>query len=364
MTPPNALRVEALRVAFGDREGLRSIDLDVAPGERLALLGPSGSGKTSLLRSLAGLQPVLAGRITVDGRDVTRRAPEQRGIVYMHQTPSLFPHLSVLRNVTFPLDVRGHSRAEADRRAREELARVRLEAFADRAPSTLSGGQRHRVALARALAAAPLVLLLDEPFASLDPALRSEVRDAFVRVLFENQGPATIVVTHDVDEAAALGDRVAVLLEGGVAQSGPPAHVFARPATFAVARFLGTTNVMAGRRDAEGVVHTQFGSWRSPGRAGLIHVAVRPTHVRLNRGEMPTESSGVLVSAVAVVDSIHERVSGTFVGLRWPADAAAAPWTAALSGTPPRAGERVTVVIDPRDVHLIDAVDEAPADVR
>lgn len=363
VTSPVALRTEALDVAFGDREGLRSINLDVAPGERLALLGPSGSGKTSLLRSLAGLQPVLAGRVSVDGRDVTTLPPEERGIVYMHQAPSLFPHLSVLHNVTFPLDVRGHSRAEADRRAREGLARVRLEALADRAPSTLSGGQRHRVALARALAASPRVLLLDEPFASLDPALRAEVRDAVVQVLRDTHGPAAIVVTHDVDEAAALGDRVAVLLDGGIAQCGQPAEVFARPGTVAVARFLGTTNVMTGQRDADGLVHTLFGAWRSPGRRGTIHLAVRPGHVRLQARDVPLAATGQAVTATAIVDSIHERVSGTFVRLRWPLDTAAAPWMAAASGGTPRVGEAVIVVIDPRHAHLID-VDEARGDVR
>lgn len=364
VTPAPALRAEALRVPFGDREGLASIDIEVAAGERLALLGPSGSGKTSLLRSLAGLQPILAGRVVVDGRDVTGGAPEQRGVVYMHQAPSLFPHLSVLRNVAFPLDVRGYERADADRLARAGLARVQLETLAERAPTTLSGGQRHRVALARALAASPRVLLLDEPFASLDPALRAEVREAVLDVLRESGGPGVVVVTHDVDEAAALGDRVAVLLDGAIAQSGPPAEVFARPATVEIARFLGTTNVMTGHRDAEGLIHTVFGTWRSPGRSGTIHLVVRPGQVQLHARQAPVVAADVAATATAIVDSIHERVSGTYVRLRWPTDGAATPWLAAMSEGAPRVGAAVTVVIDPRQAHVIDAVDEARHDVR
>lgn len=364
VTATLALRAHGLRVAFGGREGLASIDLEVAAGERLALLGPSGGGKTSLLRSLAGLQPVLGGRIEVDGRDVTALPPEQRGVVYMHQTPSLFPHLSVVRNVMFPLEVRGREPSDAARVAHDWLARVRLDGFADRATHTLSGGQRHRVALARALAAAPRALLLDEPFASLDPSLRGEVRDAVTQVLRDGDGPAVIVVTHDVDEAAALGDRVSVLIDGGLAQSGTPAEVFAHPASLAVARFLGTTNLVEARRDEAGVVHSVLGKVAAPGPAGTVHLAVRPGHVRLqpSDGAPGLASSGLC--AAALVESVMERVSGSFVRLRWRADVSAAPWSALVSGVVPSVGTTVTVAIDARDVHVIEHAPNGRADVR
>ena len=181
----------------------------------MALLGPSGVGKTSLLRAIAGLGTLSSGTVLVDGRDVTAAPPDGRGIVYMHQSPSLFPHLSVLDNVAFPLEVRGVSRSEAARpTAAELLARVQLRPAASRPPSTLSGGQRHRVALARALAADPAVLLLDEPFASLDPELRAEVREAVVDLLERGEGPAVVLVTHDVDEAAGLADRLVGVAAG------------------------------------------------------------------------------------------------------------------------------------------------------
>ena len=302
VTPAPGLRATGLRVAFGARAGLERIDLAVAAGERLALLGPSGSGKTSLLRTLAGLVEPLAGVVLVDGVDVTTWPPERRGIVYMHQVPSLFPHLSVRENVAFPLEVRGVSRTEAHARADEWLSRVRLGDFGPRPPSALSGGQRHRVALARALAAQPRVLLLDEPFSSLDPELRGDVRDTVLDVLSGLDGPAVVVVTHDVDEASALGDRVAILLGGHIAQAGSPAEVFARPASIAAARFLGTTNLVAASRDDTGHVHSVFGCLPSPGAAGR-------------------ERKNGPASVIWLVEFPAVRISASMV-MSWPASAA------------------------------------------
>lgn len=369
MTPTSGLCAAGLRVAFGAREGLAGIDLTVAAGERLALLGPSGSGKTSLLRTLAGLIDPLAGTVVVDGADVTTWAPERRGVVYMHQVPSLFPHLSVRANVAFPLEVRGVSRAEAHASADAWLARVKLAEFGSRSPASLSGGQRHRVALARALAAQPRVLLLDEPFTALDPELRGEVRDTVREILGSHGGPAAIVVTHDVDDAAALGDRVAILFGGQIAQTGSPTEVFTRPASVAVARFLGTTNLVAARRDDAGQLHSVFGCLPWPGAAGPVCLAIRPGHLRVEDGAgreiaPPLTSSALRTSAI--VDLIVERTGGTFVRVRAGASEAppGTPLLASVTGRPPRPGDTVAVAVAPGAVHVIDEPVTGDGDVR
>jgi len=265
------LDVQHADVMFGARVGMRDVSLTVASGETVALLGPSGVGKTSLLRAIAGLDAFANGRVAVDGRDVSALAPEHRRVVYLHQTPTLFPHLSVIDNVGFPHEVRGMSRALARERARPLLSRVRMDAYATRMPASLSGGQRHRVALARALAADPAVLLLDEPFAALDPSLRDEVREAVFELLSGDLGdaapPAVLLVTHDVDEAVSLAERVVVLLDGAIVQDARSHTLLRQPSTVGVARFLGVPNIIGGRTDSGGVFHSALGAVRSVGNS-------------------------------------------------------------------------------------------------
>jgi putative spermidine/putrescine transport system ATP-binding protein len=253
-----ALRVHNLSVLFGDRPGLAEVDVFVAAGERFVIVGSSGAGKTTLLRALAGLTPVVSGRIEIGGRDVTSFPPERRDAVYLHQTPMLFPHLSVYENVAFPLRVRHRPGAEIASRVREMLAAVRLEGFAKRAPHTLSGGQRHRVALARAMVARPTLLLLDEPLASLDPALRDDVRDAILELQRAYQ-PGLVLVTHDFDDAGVVADRVAVLLDHRLAAATTPEDLFARPTSLAMARFLGFPNEIRGRVLPDGLFESPLG---------------------------------------------------------------------------------------------------------
>jgi ABC-type Fe3+/spermidine/putrescine transport system ATPase subunit len=241
-----ALELAELVVPFGDETGLAPLSLTVATGERVAIVGASGAGKTSMLRAIAGLAPVAGGRVSVAGADVTRLPPERRGAIYLHQTPLLFPHLPLLGNVEFPLRMRGVPRAERAARAHAALGTVRLEGFADRMPHTLSGGQRHRAALARAVVARPPLLLLDEPLAALDPSLRAEVREALLGLQRE-YGPALLIVTHDLDEAAVLAERIGVLLGRRLVQVAPPGELFTRPASIDVARFLGGFVEVAGR---------------------------------------------------------------------------------------------------------------------
>lgn len=326
-------------VPFGTRDGLHDIDLVVAPGERVALLGPSGAGKTTLLRAIAGLEPMTAGSLHVGGADVTRALPERRGVVYLHQTPMLFPHLSVEDNVGFPLEVRGATRAEARRRAGELLDRVQLSNLAHRSAGALSGGQRHRVALARALAANPAVLLLDEPFNALDPALRADVRDAVFTMLHHAHGPSVVIVTHDVDEAASLAGRMAVLLEGQVAQDATPADIMTRPASVAVARFLGLPNIVAGMCDGAGLFRCALGTFSTTLGAGAAALVSRPdgfvVHV--------TEPVGA-DAFPAEVTSVRERVSGSLVVVR-ACDDAGVQLVAALGEGIARAGDRVWVSV-------------------
>jgi ABC-type Fe3+/spermidine/putrescine transport system ATPase subunit len=240
-----ALEVRGLSVACGDAPGLRDISFALAPGERLVLLGASGAGKTTLLRAIAGLAPLAAGHLTVGGRDVTDHPAESRDAVYLHQTPLLFPHLSVFENVAFPLRIRGRREPEIRATVAELLESVRLEQLAGRRPHMLSGGQKHRVALARAMAARPAVLLLDEPLTALDPSLRDEVR-ATLLSLQARYRPALVIVTHDLEDAAVLGDRIGILLGGTLAQLDQPERLFQRPISLPVARFLGVPNLVAG----------------------------------------------------------------------------------------------------------------------
>lgn len=236
----SGLQLERFAAAIPGAPRVAPLDLRVARGETVALLGPSGAGKTSLLRAVAGLVPAV-GEVTIAGRRVTHLPAEARRAVYLHQAPRLFPHLDVTGNVAFPMQLRGIVR---DVRARETLALlqlVQLDTFGARDVASLSGGERQRVALARAIAAAPEVLLLDEPFTALDPTLRADVREALARLLAQAT-PATILVTHDVDEAAALATRIAVVLDGRLAQLATPNELFRRPATVALARFLGVEN--------------------------------------------------------------------------------------------------------------------------
>ncbi|MBA3318634.1 MAG: ABC transporter ATP-binding protein [Gemmatimonadales bacterium] len=280
MTAP-ALEVRGLSVPFGDAPGLRDIGFTLDPGERLVLLGASGAGKTTLLRAIAGLAPLAAGRLTVGGQDVTARPAESRDAVYLHQTPLLFPHLSIFENVAFPLRIRGYQDSEIRASVAELLESVRLDGLAGRRPHTLSGGQKHRAALARAMAARPAVLLLDEPLAALDPSLRDEVR-ATLLSLQAHYRPALVIVTHDLEDAAVLGDRIGILLGGTLAQLDQPDRLFQRPASLAVARFLGLPNLVAGSvaagqfQSALGLIPVEAESPSGPATAAFGTDALRP----------------------------------------------------------------------------------------
>ncbi len=219
---------------------LKGIDLEVYPGEILALLGPSGCGKTTLLRVIAGLESPDSGRVHLEGRDITPLPPERRGIGFVFQDYALFPHLTALGNVAFGL--KGEDRLE---RARRALERVGMTLFQNRRPGELSGGQQQRVALARALAPGPKLVLLDEPFSSLDAGLRAATREEVRRIL-KATGTTALLVTHDQEEALSFADRLGVMRGGRLEQVGTPEGVYLRPRTPFVAQFLGRTNLLPG----------------------------------------------------------------------------------------------------------------------
>ncbi len=339
------LELVGAQVPFGQQPGLVDLSLSVARGQRLALLGPSGAGKSTLLRALAGLAPMTAGTLLIDDKEVTNAPPERRGIVYLHQTPLLFPHLNVIDNVGFALEVRGRSRAEARHAVEPLLAQVRLLDVASRRADTLSGGQRHRVALARALAAQPAALLLDEPFASLDPSLRADVRDSVVGLLGHPDGPAAVIVTHDVDEACALGHQVALLLDGRLAQVGSPSDVLAAPHSLAVARFLGIDNLLPGTRDESGVVSCVLGSFAAVGRPGAVTLVCRPATIRATPATIDQAGYGTTVAAI--VERVAGRLVRVYVGSQ---DLLATPSHPSIA-----AGAPVYLTLDTAALHVLDA---------
>jgi sulfate/thiosulfate transport system ATP-binding protein len=247
-----SIEVRNLRKTFGDFVALDNVSLDVPGGELVSLLGPSGSGKTTLLRIIAGLEPADTGTIHFHGEDTTERPVRERQVGFVFQHYALFRHMSVFENVAFGLRVKPRNVRPAESEIRDTvmglLHLVQLDVQADRRPSELSGGQRQRVALARALAVKPKVLLLDEPFGALDAKVRKELR-RWLRRLHEEVHVTSVFVTHDQEEALEVSDRVVIMNEGKIEQSGTPQEVYDRPATPFVYGFLGDVNLFHGRLD-------------------------------------------------------------------------------------------------------------------
>ncbi len=260
----SGLEVVGVHRRFGSTPVLAGVDLVVPAGTTTALLGPSGAGKSTLLRIVAGLDRPDAGEVRLGGVDVTDRPAHRRGVGVVFQDQALFPHLDVAGNVGFGLRMAGVERRARAGRVEEVLALVGLAGAEGRDPATLSGGEAQRVALARALAPEPAVLLLDEPLAALDQLLRERLL-LELRGLFTRLGVTVVTVTHDPTEAATLGDRIAVLLDGAVAQEAPTPDVLARPAGARVAGLVGHRNVVRGRARPDGVHVAGWGPVPAPG---------------------------------------------------------------------------------------------------
>jgi putative spermidine/putrescine transport system ATP-binding protein len=265
---PSAVRLVGLRKEFGSVVALHEIDLEIRDGEFFSLLGPSGSGKTTCLRLIAGFERPTSGRVELHGVDVSGRAPFEREVNTVFQDYALFPHMTVVQNISYGLRVRKVAKAEMTQRVHAALAMVRLDELGARKPTQLSGGQRQRVALARALINRPRVLLLDEPLGALDLKLRHEMQAELKRIQRE-VGITFVYVTHDQEEALTMSDRLAVFSHGRIEQIGAPTDVYERPGTAFVAGFLGTSNIV-GTDLAERLVGRRGAHTLRPERITLI----------------------------------------------------------------------------------------------
>ena len=238
-----AIELRQVRKSYGDVVAVDQLDLTVQPGEFVTLLGPSGSGKTTTMMMVAGFEDHTSGSVLIDGKPVDTLPPRDRNLGVVFQNYALFPHMSALENVEFALRMRKVPRTERRQRAADALDRVGLGKMGDRKPRQLSGGQQQRVALARALVFNPAALLLDEPMAALDKRLREQMQEE-IKTLQKSLGISVLFVTHDQDEAMAMSDRIVVMRDGKIVQSGAPEDVYNHPLTDWVASFLGDTNLI------------------------------------------------------------------------------------------------------------------------
>ncbi|MBI2204449.1 MAG: ABC transporter ATP-binding protein [Candidatus Rokubacteria bacterium] len=341
------VQLERVTKSYGAVRALDAIELAVYEGELLSLLGPSGCGKTTTLNVIAGFVEPDAGRVSIDGSDVTAVPAYRRGLGVVFQSYALFPHMTVGDNVAFGLRERGMSRRDAATRVGEALALVRLPGMADARPQQLSGGMQQRVALARALVIRPRVLLLDEPLAALDKKLREDMR-AELRDIQKTVGITTIFVTHDQHEALGLSDRIAVMNAGRIEQLGVPREIYERPATRFVADFIGASSVLTARvLDGQTVelpgglrLAVDLGRPLEPGRT--VELIVRPERVQLG-GAGGNAMAATVASVMYLGDHTEVRVT-LAGGLRI---LAAVRGAVALN-----AGDAITVAIAP-DAFLV-----------
>ena len=372
-----------------------AVDLDIADGELLVLVGPSGCGKSTLLRMIAGLEEVTEGSIHIGDRDVTRAQPKDRDVAMVFQSYALYPHMSVARNIGYPLKLAKAPRPEIDRRVAEVAEVLQLTDVLDRLPSQLSGGQRQRVAMGRAIVRHPRAFLMDEPLSNLDAKLRVEMRAEIARLQRELE-VTTVYVTHDQTEAMTMGTRVAVLRDGRVQQVATPQRLYDEPVNLFVATFTGSPamNVFAARLDddGDGTVAAQVGGQRlvlgpevvaaHPGVRGrvgeMVVLGIRPEGLGDVAVEPGAPAERVIEATVDLVESLGAELIVHTVVSDAPALDDGPPAGAAAGSGPseawrqvvarrgravarlsprrrPAAGEVLKLVVDPAAVHLFDA---------
>lgn len=348
---PSRLTIAGLHHAYGSVVALAHADLVVEAGETVALLGPSGSGKSTLLAAVAGTLTPSGGSIRLGERELIGLPAERRSLGMVFQDYALWPHMRVGANVAFPLRRRGVGRLEARRCAGVALERVGLRGFELRRPGQLSGGQQQRVALARAIVAEPELLLLDEPLSALDPDTRAGVRLELAELL-GGLGISSVLVTHDRDDAFELADRVAVLLEGRIAQFGTPEEVFERPASVAVARFLGA-NVLQGRGTvrARAYVGGRLIEVPDTAPAGLFSFVVNPNRVHILEEETSGGAAGVIAAGLL---SQHYSSGGYRLRVALPGGGGSLTLRSARSVL----GNTVHLRIPPEAMHVLDPAAE------
>jgi len=314
------IQIKNLRVDLGDFM-LRDINLTVGEGEYFIILGPTGAGKTILLESIAGLYPVKSGEIWLRGKEVTRLRPEKRGISIVYQDHVLFPHLSVKDNIVFGLRLGKQTRQETAAVLDQVSQLLGISHLLDRKPDTLSGGERQKVALARALSIKPRVLLLDEPLSALDPEGREGVQQE-LRELHNRLKVTIIHVTHDFEEAIALGDHIAVLGEGCIKQVGTPEHIFRRPNSEFVARFAMTRNIFTGEVVDRGNGNTVFSTGGTElavvtDLRGSLHASIRPEDILVSPEPLYSSARN---SFCGVITRVTDKGSTLYFTVNLPPD--------------------------------------------
>lgn len=324
------LKLEALCVSLNGKEILRGVDLRVPAGALVSLLGPSGCGKSTLLKSVAGLLPAQSGVIRIDGTPLDGMPPEKRGTVIVFQELRLFPNMTAAGNIAFALRLRKTGKREQAQAVERLLASVRLEGIGKRKIWQMSGGQQQRVALARAIAARPRVLLLDEPFSSLDEGLRAEMR-ALVLELHREYGMTTVLVTHDKSEALYMSDQIALMIEGQIVQYGTPETLYSSPADKRAADYFGGCSYIPGNV-REGIYTCPFfscpaaecrdGEYLAMVRPGMLELVpgndwlVKESRYLGERRSLVLESAGTVVTA----ETAENYGPGSRVGLRFHLD--------------------------------------------
>jgi len=342
-----ALKFESVTKKYGEFTALDNVSLDIQAGEFMTLLGPSGSGKTTMLMTIAGFVEPTAGRVTVDGHEITHLPPENRNFGLVFQGYALFPHLTVWENVFYPLRVRGMSKSAAATKVQDVLDLIQLSHLSERYPKQLSGGQQQRVALARALVFSPELLLLDEPLSALDRALRKDLQRE-LKDLHERVGTTFIYVTHDQEEALSMSDRIAILRDGQIEQLGTPSELYEKPSSIFVANFLGKSNFIPVQDlEVEGgdvgysVGRDQFKLSRDDNplpQADELSLALRPERLTLYRNleDAPENCLIGKVEKVSYFGQLYEAIVAT-------ESAGDLLVTVDLAHNEPRVGEQVWI---------------------